>query len=193
MSSVNAPQSHELIVGPDGSIPADQIARLGLRPGTHLRVVAEPGLGADDPARTSLAGALRERIDDAALDRFDAALAANRRERIAARRAGVRVVADSHVLVWYLTRPERLTALAFAALSDAEASGDGIGVAAVTLIDLWHATRTTSRPVTPGEFRAVKQVLSDASAIEWLPLTVEVAERYEDVPHPVTAHLVLQP
>jgi len=46
--------------------------------------VAEPGLGADDPARTSLAGALRERIDDAALDRFDAALAANRRERIAA-------------------------------------------------------------------------------------------------------------
>ncbi|HEX2810954.1 MAG TPA: hypothetical protein VHN80_32710, partial [Kineosporiaceae bacterium] len=84
MNSVNAPQSHELIVGPDGSIPADQIARLGLRPGTHLRVVAEPGLGADDPARTSLAGALRERIDDAALDRFDAALAANRRERIAA-------------------------------------------------------------------------------------------------------------
>jgi hypothetical protein len=78
------PQSHELIVGPDGSIPADQIARLGLRPGTHLRVVAEPGLGADDPARTSLAGPLRERIDDAALDRFDAALAANRRERIAA-------------------------------------------------------------------------------------------------------------
>jgi hypothetical protein len=74
-------------------------------------------------------------------------------------------------------------ALAFAALSDAEASGDGIGVAAVTLIDLWHATRTASRPVTPAEFRAVKQVLADASdAIEWLPLTVEVAERYEDVP-----------
>jgi PIN domain nuclease of toxin-antitoxin system len=84
-----------------------------------------------------------------------------------------------------VTRPERLTALAFAALSDAEASGDGIGVAAVTLIDLWHATRTTSRPVTPGEFRAVKQVLADASdAVEWLPPTVEVAERYEDVAYP---------
>jgi len=31
-----------------------------------------------------LAGVLRERVDDAALDRFDGALVANRRERIAA-------------------------------------------------------------------------------------------------------------
>ena len=31
----------------------------------------------------------------------------------------------------------------------------------------------------------MKQVLSNASdAVEWLPLTVEVAERYEDVPYP---------
>ena len=42
MSTADAPESHELIVGPDGSIPADQIARLGLRPGAHLRVVDEP-------------------------------------------------------------------------------------------------------------------------------------------------------
>jgi hypothetical protein len=82
MSSVNAPQSHraDRRAGWQHSRRSDCPARAG----THLRVVAEPGLGADDPARTSLAGALRERIDDAALDRFDAALAANRRERIAA-------------------------------------------------------------------------------------------------------------
>ena len=42
MSTADVPESHELIVGPDGSIPADQIARLGLRPGAHLRVVREP-------------------------------------------------------------------------------------------------------------------------------------------------------
>lgn len=97
----------------------------------------------------------------------------------------MRVVADSHVLVWYLTRPERLTAPAYEALSSAEASGGGLGVAAVTLIDLWHATRRASRPVTPPEFRAVRRVLTGAGdAITWLPLTVEVAERYLDVPHP---------
>jgi hypothetical protein len=29
----------ELVVGPDGSIPVEQLAPLGLGPGTHLRVV----------------------------------------------------------------------------------------------------------------------------------------------------------
>ncbi len=32
---------HELVVADDGSIPAEQIARIGARPGTHLRVVTE--------------------------------------------------------------------------------------------------------------------------------------------------------
>ena len=32
----------ELVVADDGSIPATQLASLGLRPGTHLRVVAAP-------------------------------------------------------------------------------------------------------------------------------------------------------
>ncbi len=30
----------ELVVAGDGSIPAEQLARLGLRPGSHLRIVA---------------------------------------------------------------------------------------------------------------------------------------------------------
>ncbi len=30
----------ELVVAEDGSIPADQLESLGLRPGTHLRVVS---------------------------------------------------------------------------------------------------------------------------------------------------------
>ena len=41
MSTASAPDGHELIVGPDGSIPAEQLARLGLTLGAHLRVVAE--------------------------------------------------------------------------------------------------------------------------------------------------------
>jgi hypothetical protein len=41
MSTASAPDGHELIVAPDGSIPAEQLARLGLAPGAHLRVVAD--------------------------------------------------------------------------------------------------------------------------------------------------------
>jgi hypothetical protein len=59
MSTADVPESHELIVGPDGSIPADQIARLGLRPGAHLRVVGEPSL----EHRTRFGGSLPDLPD----------------------------------------------------------------------------------------------------------------------------------
>jgi hypothetical protein len=41
MSTPDVSEGFELVVAADGSIPADQLARLGLRPGTHLQVVAE--------------------------------------------------------------------------------------------------------------------------------------------------------
>ena len=40
--SIGEPGTVELVVADDGSIPATQLASLGLRPGTHLRVVAAP-------------------------------------------------------------------------------------------------------------------------------------------------------
>lgn len=39
VSAVEPNPENELVVAEDGSIPADQLARLGLGPGVHLRVV----------------------------------------------------------------------------------------------------------------------------------------------------------
>jgi hypothetical protein len=50
---------HELVVAPDGSIPAAQLKRLGVGPGTHLRVVQTPASG---PA-ASIAGSLSHLAD----------------------------------------------------------------------------------------------------------------------------------
>lgn len=55
MSMASGPGDHELVVADDGSIPAEQITRLGMRPGTHLRVVAEQ----PPDAEGSIAGRLR--------------------------------------------------------------------------------------------------------------------------------------
>jgi PIN domain nuclease of toxin-antitoxin system len=54
----------------------------------------------------------------------------------------VRVVADSHAIVWYLQGSTSLSAPARAALAEAEADG-GLVVSVVTLIDLWYVTQTT--------------------------------------------------
>lgn len=42
MTAANEHIDHELVVAADGSIPADQLKRLGVGPGAHLRVVETP-------------------------------------------------------------------------------------------------------------------------------------------------------
>jgi hypothetical protein len=44
VSGENDDVEHDVIVASDGSVPADQLARLGVEAGTHLRVVS-----VDDP------------------------------------------------------------------------------------------------------------------------------------------------
>jgi len=52
--AANEHTDHELVVADDGSIPAEQLARLGVAPGAHLRVVQA---AAAEPA-DSFAGSL---------------------------------------------------------------------------------------------------------------------------------------
>jgi hypothetical protein len=54
VSATDPTPEAELVVADDGSIPAEQLAHLGIRPGTHLRVVATPERAGD----TGLAGSL---------------------------------------------------------------------------------------------------------------------------------------
>lgn len=75
MSTANAAEGDELVVAPDGSIPAEQLARLGLRPGAHLRVVATKP--ADEAA--PLAGSLLS-LSDVSWEDFERASEAARHD-----------------------------------------------------------------------------------------------------------------
>lgn len=67
MSSTNR-DDHQLVVAEDGSIPAEQVARVGLRPGWLLRVVVE---GRQEPAagRKTAKGILAGKVDGDAVVR----------------------------------------------------------------------------------------------------------------------------
>jgi hypothetical protein len=67
MSTADVPEDHELVVAADGSIPAEQIARLGLGPGAHLRVVAETPAASSSPRRKTAKGILAGKVDGEAL------------------------------------------------------------------------------------------------------------------------------
>jgi hypothetical protein len=67
MSTADVPEEYELVVAEDGSIPAEQVARLGLGPGAHLRVVPEPRGALSSPRRKTARGILAGEVDGEAL------------------------------------------------------------------------------------------------------------------------------
>lgn len=69
VSALEPTDEKELVVAEDGSIPVDQLASLGLRPGSHLRVVVT-----DEPAAapSGLAGSLPD-LPDIDWDDFERA------------------------------------------------------------------------------------------------------------------------
>lgn len=68
----------ELVVSEDGSIPAEQLAKLGVRPGAHLRVLA----AAPVSPGSSLDGALSE-FPDLVWEDFEAGSELARRDATA--------------------------------------------------------------------------------------------------------------
>ncbi len=69
----------------------------------------------------------------------------------------MRVVADSHAIVWYIAGSPRLSDTAASVLREAEAT-DGIVVSVASLIDLWYVTQTTEA-VTAADLGALRTTL----------------------------------
>lgn len=56
VSTADAGQGYEVVVAGDGSIPAERLAALGVRPGSHLLVIVAEPAGAIPSFRGSLKG-----------------------------------------------------------------------------------------------------------------------------------------
>ena len=67
----------------------------------------------------------------------------------------MRVVADSHAIVWHLQGSSRISKSASDALAEAEAT-EGVVVSVATLVDLWYVTETT-RAVSSADLTRLKE------------------------------------
>lgn len=95
----------------------------------------------------------------------------------------MRVVADTHALVWYLLDDpdRRLSAGALAALEEAESS-DGVVVSVASVVDLWCVVRTRGT-FTDDQLDQVLGLLRDPDAsLEAEPVTPEVAAAFRQIP-----------
>lgn len=84
----------------------------------------------------------------------------------------MRVVADSHAIVWYVQGSPRLSERAASALSEAEAS-DGIVVSVATLVDLWYVTQTT-QGVTADDLATLRSAMVASPKVDLHPIDVAV-------------------
>ena len=88
----------------------------------------------------------------------------------------MKVVADSHALVWFTQGSPQLSPRAAEVLRQAEA-GDGITVSVATLIDLWYVTQTT-QGVSARELSELRGLVMATSAVDLHPVDVAVADAY---------------
>lgn len=92
----------------------------------------------------------------------------------------MRVVADSHAIVWLLNGSSRLSAPGKAVLREAE-STDGIVVSVATLIDLWYVAQTT-QAITLDDLTMLRRWLVSSPAVVLHPIDVLVADEAMAIP-----------
>lgn len=92
----------------------------------------------------------------------------------------MRVVADSHALIFYLFTPDRLSHPALDALGQAEDS-DGIVVSAATLGDLWYASHKSGpNSLAPGAFESLRSTVLDSSTnFDITPITAATMHHFD--------------
>ncbi|MGD1058816.1 MAG: PIN domain-containing protein [Solirubrobacteraceae bacterium] len=86
----------------------------------------------------------------------------------------MRVLADSHAIVWHLQGSDRLSATAASALTEAEAT-DGVVVSTATFIDLWYVTQTTKK-VTAADLAELRDRLVSSPAVILQPIDLAVVD-----------------
>jgi len=92
----------------------------------------------------------------------------------------VRVVVDTHALLWFLRGSMLLSEDARRALRAAQDS-DGIVVSAALLVDLWYVTQTTQAFSTQ-DLDGVREVVTDEStAIDLAPIDLNVFDQWRQL------------
>ncbi|MGH3427251.1 MAG: type II toxin-antitoxin system VapC family toxin, partial [Mycobacteriales bacterium] len=92
----------------------------------------------------------------------------------------MKLVADSHALVWFTQGSEQISETALTALREAE-NNDGIGISVATFIDLWYVTQTT-KAISERELSQLHSLVTAPGAgVEISPITLGIADHYQSI------------
>ena len=95
----------------------------------------------------------------------------------------MRVVADSHAIVWYVQGSSRLAEGARSALVESEPS-EGIVVSVATLVDFWYVTQTT-QSIGADDVARLQARLDASANVDLHAIDVAVADAFTLIPRTV--------
>ena len=95
----------------------------------------------------------------------------------------MKLVADSHAVLWYTQGSGRLSERAATALTEAEAT-DGVIVSVVSLLDLWYVTQTT-KALTEVEGSEVRATIVTSPAFVLQPVDLPIVDATTAIPRDV--------
>ena len=97
--------------------------------------------------------------------------------------ATIAVVADTHIVIWYLLNPAKLSQEATAALERCVAANETIRVSAHSLVELVYTAERAKNPFTEKDRQVVLGAFAaEDSPFEVVPVTAEIANRVVSVP-----------
>jgi PIN domain nuclease of toxin-antitoxin system len=100
------------------------------------------------------------------------------------------VVADTHIVIWYLLNSAKLSQEATEALERCVAADETIRVSAHSLVELVYAIEQARNPFTQEDRQAVLYAFAaEDSPFEIVPVTAKIANRVASVPRTVNADL----
>jgi PIN domain nuclease of toxin-antitoxin system len=95
----------------------------------------------------------------------------------------VRVLADSHTIIWLSQRSPELSDAAADALLQAEET-DGVVISVASLIDLWYVTQST-KGVSDADLSNLRERISSSPELRLHPIDEDVADATTAIPRDV--------
>ena len=95
----------------------------------------------------------------------------------------MRVLADSHTIIWQSQRSPELSGVAADALLQAEET-DGVVVSVASLIDLWYVTQTT-KGVSAADLTHLREQITASPELSLHPIDEDVVDATTAIPRDV--------
>jgi PIN domain nuclease of toxin-antitoxin system len=97
----------------------------------------------------------------------------------------LRVLADSHAILWQSQRSPELSVLAADALLEAEET-DGVVVSVASLVDLWYVTQTT-KGISDAELRNLREQINSSPELSLHPIDEDIVDATTAIPRDLLA------